>query len=68
MGFMGLDWPTWPSMDDAKIVNILPHPQIQLIFLTLSGNRLTPSIYFLISVAMFNLKCIISSVNSGFLS
>jgi hypothetical protein len=68
MGFMGLDWPTWPSMDDAKIVNILPHPQIQLIFLTLSGNRLTSSIYLLNFSEMFNLKRIISLIDSGFLS
>jgi hypothetical protein len=68
MGFMVLDWPTWPSMDDAKIVNILPHPQIQLIFLTLSGNRLTSSIYLLNFSEMFNLKRIISLIDSGFLS
>jgi hypothetical protein len=67
MGFMGLDWPTWPSMDDAKIVNILPHPQLQLIFETLAGNRLTSSIY-LLNYSMLNLKCIISLIDSGFLS
>ena len=68
MGFMGLDWPTWPSMDDAKIVNILPHPQLQLIFITLPGNRLTSSIYLLNFSAMLNLKRIISLIDSGFLS